>query len=624
MRTIEEISADLKIANANNKSADLQRLAEELVALGTPNALANAELVFGNVVALGSDFQKALQHYNKALGLLEELGDTKGTAYCRNNIGNLYNELGDHAQALEYFNRALATFTDLADQTGIALITGNIGNAFNKSREYQKALEFYTRALAVHEEMSDLASVARITGNLGVVYSSVGDYPKALALYLRSLAALEERDNRSGIASVTGNIGNVYGEIGDHLTALEYYNRSLVMFREIGNLAGVARMAGEIGSAHDDLGDSKLAIENYKYALSIFEQLGVGAGVAFVTDNLIDTLLRQGLDDEASVLLDKQEKYLLERSQQRQHHYCNRAVLEIHLGNLEAARDYYLQALAILEKSGERNRLSRLHEDLRNLAQKRNDFESYIKHNTEFIRISEEVRGKEATQKLTMMEAERTMEGERKEREKERAVLYSTLPRFIADRMIRGEQVSGDHFDEAAVLFADVVGFTKRTSDMNPAHVVEFLEQLFRRCDFICEQHGITKIKTIGDSYMCFKGDESGLQNGLATARAAIAVNTTGFTWPDGEPLTMRIGMHIGPVTAGVIGTQRLQYDIWGDTVNVASRLENTSEPNRIHVSEAFVDAVQNSSDKDVEVNFVHRGDIDLKGKGLTKTYWLE
>jgi class 3 adenylate cyclase len=191
--------------------------------------------------------------------------------------------------------------------------------------------------------------------------------------------------------------------------------------------------------------------------------------------------------------------------------------------------------------------------------------------------------------------------------------------------MIRGEKVTGDHFDHAAVLFIDVAGFTTHTAAMHPGDVVQLLEDLFSRMDSICDRHSAVKIKTIGDSYMCFRGDGTQAENALSIAHLALDVARTPFAWPDGSPLVVRMGAHIGPATAGVIGTQRLQYDVWGDTVNVASRMESHGEPGRVHVSEAFAAALRlNDSMTPDSMALLKRGSIAVKGKGEMTTYWLE
>jgi class 3 adenylate cyclase len=273
------------------------------------------------------------------------------------------------------------------------------------------------------------------------------------------------------------------------------------------------------------------------------------------------------------------------------------------------------------------------------MALAHNDLASYVEHNNEFVRINDEINGKDTATRLAMQDAERKIESQRKEYEKQLAVLHATLPKDVADRVARGEIVS-DAFNHAAVLFADVVGFTTHSTAMTAREVAAILDQLFARFDDICKQHHVLKVKTIGDAYLCFKGDGTAEENASAIGSVALEILKAGITWPSGEPLTLRIGLHSGPVTAGVIGTERLQYDIWGDTVNTASRMESTSEAVRIHVSEAFAlllspgpshlrergasTAIRVSSQFPIPSSLRERGALEIKGKGQMQTYWLD
>ena len=221
-------------------------------------------------------------------------------------------------------------------------------------------------------------------------------------------------------------------------------------------------------------------------------------------------------------------------------------------------------------ESGIRAEAANYHRSLRDLAQKRNDFVGYIEHNNEYQRITEEVRGRDATLKMAMMEAERNMEGERREREKERTLLYGALPESVANRMLRGEDVSGDHFDHASVMFLDVVGFTTYSHDLEPRVVAKLLDDVFNALDELCDRHNVTKIKTIGDAYLAVAFPEEDRSTEQKISFVALDIQQLYFTWPNQIPLQFRIGLHSGSVVAGVIGKKRLQYDVWGDTVNVA------------------------------------------------------
>jgi class 3 adenylate cyclase len=166
----------------------------------------------------------------------------------------------------------------------------------------------------------------------------------------------------------------------------------------------------------------------------------------------------------------------------------------------------------------------------------------------------------------------------------------------------------------------DLVGFTPSAAQLTAADLVAELNDLFTRFDAACARRGVEKIKTIGDAYMAVAGldrDDSTASRASVTSAASLALDMFEALVTSGARWQMRIGIHAGPVVAGVIGTRKFAYDVWGDTVNVASRLESTSQPGRIQVSKVVADALE--SDFLLEP----RGKVDLKGKGQTATWFL-
>jgi adenylate cyclase len=169
-------------------------------------------------------------------------------------------------------------------------------------------------------------------------------------------------------------------------------------------------------------------------------------------------------------------------------------------------------------------------------------------------------------------------------------------------------------------MFTDLVGFTEAAHDVAPEEVVDFLDTLVRYGDALCQKYGVDKIKTIGDSYMVAAGfDGRQVEGAVAIGRLALAmIEVIGKQPPlGGRKLRLRVGIHCGPATAGVIGDTRFSYDVWGDAVNTASRMESYGEPNRIHVSEAFRNL---AAEKFV---FEERGATEIKGLGATRTFFL-
>lgn len=205
--------------------------------------------------------------------------------------------------------------------------------------------------------------------------------------------------------------------------------------------------------------------------------------------------------------------------------------------------------------------------------------------------------------------------------ERSEALLVSLLPKRIAERLkLSPDGRIADRAENCSVLFLDLVGFTQATRALEPDHVVAYLDTIFSRLDAACERLGVDKIKTIGDSYMAV----GGLSGDPVAGARAIGLLALEFidileTTPalGGSKLQVRAGIHAGPVTAGVIGDVRMHYDVWGDTVNVASRLESHGVPGRVHVSAAYKDLALPHFD------FTPRGEVEMKGVGVHATYFL-
>lgn len=206
------------------------------------------------------------------------------------------------------------------------------------------------------------------------------------------------------------------------------------------------------------------------------------------------------------------------------------------------------------------------------------------------------------------------------ERDRSESLLLNILPQPIAERLKSGEGVIADRFPEITVLFSDIVGFTELSSSTRPQDLVAMLNSIFREFDAIASRHGLEKIKTIGDAYMVAAGlpqycDDHAMRAADMALEMLEAVES--FNRTSGADLSIRVGLHSGSAVAGVIGTKKFAYDIWGDTVNIASRMESHGEPGKIHISEETASYLK--YDYEVEP----RGAITVKGKGMMETFYL-
>ena len=209
---------------------------------------------------------------------------------------------------------------------------------------------------------------------------------------------------------------------------------------------------------------------------------------------------------------------------------------------------------------------------------------------------------------------------ERLHRENER-LLLNILPEPIADRLRRGERLIADRFDDVTLLFADIVGFTELSSSLRPDELVAVLNEVFTVFDDLVEEHGLEKVKTIGDAYMVVGGltDPSpDHPERVARMAVALAARVAAIDAASVLGIRFRVGINCGPVVAGVIGTKKFIYDIWGDTVNLASRMESTGVPGRVQVSAAVEERLR------ARFRLASRGLVEIKGKGFLPTWFLE
>ncbi len=217
-----------------------------------------------------------------------------------------------------------------------------------------------------------------------------------------------------------------------------------------------------------------------------------------------------------------------------------------------------------------------------------------------------------------MARAEQAMEAEYQRSEQ---LLANIMPTVVAQRLKEPTRtIIADSYDDASILFADMAGYTERASDIAPCDLVRFLDRLYTDLDALVDRHGLEKVKTSGDSYMVVAGVPKPRHDHIeALARLALDVAdaVADLKDPRGRAVPLRIGLAAGPVVAGVVGARKFFYDVWGDAVNVASRMESTDIAGRIQVPQNVYDRISHA--------FVleERGDVEIKGKGLMHTWYL-
>lgn len=592
-RTLQEIKEDFTVATRHADRVKLKELADELQSVESAQAAALRLMALADIDAVEGRYDTALSMYEEALDLYTSEDDRSGVAFATGRIGSIYWRKGAFNDALDVLQRALdmTTGDDLKERR--AVLISNIAIVFTNLADYSTGLEYQQRALALYQELG-----------------------------------LKEGQARTMI-----NIGIIYGSIDDREMALDYLHRALDILTEIGYDAGRANVMGNIGVQHGSLKEYEEATTWLTKAISLAREVGLSREQGYYLCGLASVAVDSGDLDRAIQILDENAEVISENPTPTTSALVIRGKVMRAKKNYEEARKFFSEALAQVESRGERSYMADYHQLLRDVAKEAGDFEAYITHNEVFQSITNEIKGSSSTRRLTMQEKEREIEDERREREREREILYGALPKHVAERLVRGEDVT-DNYASASVLFLDLAGFTRIASTIPPGHVVHLLESIFSVCDEIVQKHGLTKVKTIGDSYMAVAGVPDHQPDHVdRMARAATEIQASllrlqlrmppelgDTSWlADIDEVHARVGVHCGPVVAGVVGKERLQYDVWGDAVNVASRMESSGEPGLVQASEDFINALADRSLWKIEPRIA----FEIKGKGLMQTYWL-
>ena len=545
-------------------------LAQDLLTYGErshdPNANAKAYLLMGVSKYLNSDNPKALEYYQRSLKIAEEIGDKTGMASTIGNIGIIFYYQGDYPKALEYYQRSLKITEEIGDKTGMANAILNIGNIYKDQGDYPKALEYYHRSLKINEEIGDIKGMSTTIVNIGIIYYYQGDYPKALEYYHRSLRIQEEIGDKAGMSNALNNIGLIYQDQGDYPKALEYCKKAL-------------RISKEIGALNREKDTCQCLYDTYKAMGKGNEALVYLEKIQIIEDSLNA--------EETSKKLQQMEfaKVMLADS-------LNQVAKDIEVQNTRKEE---------IRKS-EKTRNILLGSGLFLLLLAGGFFSRwrYVKKSRDIIS---------------------------KEKDRSDNLLLNILPAEIAEELkAKGEAVARD-FDQVSILFTDFKEFTQMSEKLSAKELVGEINHCFKAFDGICEKYDIEKIKTIGDSFMAAGGlpvpKEDSVKNTVLAAleMTAFIIKRKVERENAGQlGFEMRAGIHTGNVVAGIVGVKKFQYDIWGDTVNTASRMESNGEIRRVNISQFTYDIVKN----DPQFSFTSRGKVQVKGKGEVEMWFVE
>ncbi len=500
------------------------------------------------------------------------------------------------------------------------------GNKKRLKGDLQEAIEAYFKSAEAAKKAGFAVGEGTAYSAIADVYSISNNHSNSERYYDEAIRLLRESGDSIVLGSVILNAGDEFLNNKKYKAALRYFKESQSIFEKAGYPVGEAYSLGNIGMVYANTGNRVLAEKNINKAIGVLEALEDYYPICVYLLSMSDIYLERG-------------------EQQSALNYAARSLeLAQRYGLKDQVSDASLKLSELYEKAGQTGESLRFfknhivyRDSVRNIktvqqiANLRTDYEVARKQ-AEVDLLNQEKRNQRI--KITFLFIilglvtvllgtlywyYRSISREKKRSE---GLLLNILPAETAKELKQSGRVDAVRFEQVTVLFTDFVQFTKVAEKVEPEQLVRSLDFYFKGFDEITSKYGLEKIKTIGDSYMCASGLPTAqplhARQAVMAAREMVELVKKEWQAQDGlSHFEVRIGVHTGPVVAGIVGFKKWQYDIWGDTVNIASRLEALSEPGRINLSETTWQEIKD------EFECEPRGEIEVKNKGTLKMYFL-
>lgn len=574
--------------------------------LGDQKGIGNSFNKIATTYYYQGNYLKALSYYSKCKEIFEKIGFKKGSSSALNNMGAVYYYLGNYPKALEFYNEAIKIQKKIGDIKVIAATTQNIGGIYVDIKDYSNAMIYSKKANAIYTELKDSIGISHNLNGAGKIYMMQKYYTKAYDFFSQALAIADKIDDKQKKIEVLYNLGELFNNQGDLTKSLPYYNLCLKSSQKINSLQYIAITKVAIGGILNKLGKNDEAIKNCTTGLHIAESLGALSVKKDACKCLYETYKANGNTNLALNFYERSNSY----KDSLQSDETSNKIL-----NMEFQKALLIDSIAYVTKA---HKIELKHKEE---VQKKEEQRNIIIISLGFILLIAIALGN----RLNYVRKSRkalTIEKDRSEK-----LLLNILPEEIAEELKEKGFVNARDFNMVSILFTDFKSFTQTSEKMSPQDLVEEINVCFKAFDFISDKYNIEKIKTIGDSYMAAGGipnpDKNSLKNIVSAALemqefmidrkiANMAANIPAFE--------MRLGIHAGPIVAGIVGIKKFQYDVWGDTVNTASRIESNGMVEKVNISESLYNLIK---DENCFV-FEYRGNIYAKGKGEIKMYFVE
>ena len=622
----------------------------------------------------------AIVYYEQALEIRKELNDLPGQASLYNNIGNLYESLKMYPESLKAFRLALKIRRDLGDEVRELRALYNLSITYESIGNYPEALETIFQFLERTGTEGDTTEIANAYNIVGNIMSELDRFEEGLDYYQKAEKLHSEVGNEYELAGAVQNVGYAYDALAEELIrkdsfdnervqflfreAVRNYESSISMTERLGDEEGKAEVLNNLGATHKNIGtfyqeikEETKANENWNLALEysrkseeIRERLNDKGGLLEVYNTIGDVLRRQKKYKDALRYADLCLDFSREINDGKSETNALKDLARAHyeLGHYQMAYNF--------REEYDDLRYRRMNED--KIKDNERRFALYTDNEKQFeidkkkqeielqdARLAREnifrnsaIGGALALALLAFLLYNRNriknranedllQKNEIIEAEKQRAesLLLNILPAATAAELKEYGKARARSYKSVTVLFTDFKSFTQIAERLSPEDLVEELDTCFKAFDDILTRHNIEKIKTIGDAYMCAGGLP--IENDthpVDVVKAALEMRDFMKMYrieqrAKGKPeFSMRIGIHTGSVVAGVVGNKKFAYDIWGNAVNLASRMEGSGEVGKVNISQQTYEFVK------TQFTCTYRGKVSAKNKGEVDMYFVE
>ncbi|HEY5686751.1 MAG TPA: adenylate/guanylate cyclase domain-containing protein [Yeosuana sp.] len=586
-----------------------------------------------------------------ASGQNQKVADSLAQIYLENNLEGeakmvllkdlSFNQINDYQLSLKYAEE-LISLAELENNYRY-LADGLVrkGSAHDKMGNLEMALNAFFKSAEIAKEEKFVSGEGIAYVSIADVYTAMNNPNNAISYYNKAIQLFRDTNYFIELASALLNQGDLYFNIKKYDLALDNFQESGQIFKEENYLAGTAYNIGNVGMVYAEQGKDALAEQNMNEAINMLEEMQDYYPISIFLTYMADIYVRKDNIKTAISYAKKSLQQSIKYNFKKEISDANLKLSELYdkAGDKITAYKYYKDH--IIYRDSVQNVAK-----VQQMADLRTDFEvsqKQIELNLKDTALNLSNQQKE-NQRIVMIATaialfligllaiglfrrnkfiQRTKKIIEEEKNRSDSLLLNILPEETAQELKTSGKVKAKRFESVTVLFSDFKGFTSYSNNLSPEVLVETIGFYFSQFDEIIEKHGLEKIKTIGDAYMC-AGGLPFPSKGHAEKMVKAALEITEFVaeTKKNEKATefnfdVRIGINTGPVVAGVVGAKKFAYDIWGDTVNIASRMESNSEPGKINISENTYEIIKNRFDCE------YRGELEVKNKGMMKMYFI-